>query len=291
MFSNNLLMAAAGSGFPNAALIDVLTDLSLTTNLIICLDAGDADSYDGTEAAWQDVSGNGHHFNRGTSSSSEDIDPVFNGVAGGISNAEYFESDGDAEDNKNEDQFVLASGTKPSAIEDMHKDGALCSLIVGYKRGEGSGAWCCFKTNQNSPVYGAGFGLANNGTLALFVSGTNNVALSATTDDTLDVTVGHFAGLSIDEPTGAGGGFFYADGDYLQVSASDTWDATYSSPSSGTALETPRLFAYPLGHYSPGYFSMPNGAQANFFALWSGSVLTKSNMDDIYARMKGRILV
>ena len=53
-------LSGFGSGQANVSLIDILTALGLTTNLKLCLDAGDSVSYDGTSQDWVDRSGAGN---------------------------------------------------------------------------------------------------------------------------------------------------------------------------------------------------------------------------------------
>lgn len=64
--------------------IDVLTDLQLTGNLRLCLDAGDSNSYSGSGQDWVDVSGTGNadEFHLGTADTAGSGDPTFNGTAG-----------------------------------------------------------------------------------------------------------------------------------------------------------------------------------------------------------------
>lgn len=77
----------AGGG---TSLINTLSNLGLLTNLKLCLDAGDLNSYDGSSQTWKDLSGNGTDFYRGATSGSEASDPTFNPVGNGGTYQDYF---------------------------------------------------------------------------------------------------------------------------------------------------------------------------------------------------------
>ena len=71
-------MAGTGKNYP---LIDYIGELSLNSNLVLCLDAGDANSYTSGQK-WLDRSGNGYDFFLGTTDSVQASDPTFNGTPG-----------------------------------------------------------------------------------------------------------------------------------------------------------------------------------------------------------------
>jgi len=112
----SFLVAPPSFGGRGTSLINTLKNLGLTTNLRVCLDAGDLNSYDGTSQTWKDLSGGGYDFFRGTSSSSDSSDPTFNGTAGRLSSGEYLSYDGG-------DYFTLAQ-TNPAWVNTFHKAGA-----------------------------------------------------------------------------------------------------------------------------------------------------------------------
>ena len=74
--------------------MNILTSNSLTTNLKLCLDAGDINSYSGSGQKWLDRSGLGHDFFLGVDGSANTDDPTFNGSPGNASSNEYFSVDG-----------------------------------------------------------------------------------------------------------------------------------------------------------------------------------------------------
>lgn len=110
-----VLAARQGTSFYNT-----LTNLGLLSNLKICLDAADLNSYDGSAQTWKDLSGNGNHFYRGATSSGGSDDPTFNGVAGRESLNEYFSYDGG--------DFFTLSVANPSWLNAAHKAGGKLSM-------------------------------------------------------------------------------------------------------------------------------------------------------------------
>jgi hypothetical protein len=76
---------------------EVILDLGLGTGLLVCLDAGDPSSYDGTSQMWVNTApgGVGTSFFLGTNASVATNDPVFSGTPGAASPNEYFVLDSD----------------------------------------------------------------------------------------------------------------------------------------------------------------------------------------------------
>lgn len=108
---------------PDARLYEVIRGLGLTSGLVLCLDAGDIDSYDGSAQTWIDRAA-GNNFFRGTSLAANAEDPTFNGVAGAKSAAEYFSFDGG-------DRFT--ENFTHAYADDWHKNnGAFTLLAVPY---------------------------------------------------------------------------------------------------------------------------------------------------------------
>ena len=204
------------AGAERPKLIDILTGLSLTTNLKLCLDAGDGNSADGG-AKWLDVAGAGNDFFLGATGSAETDDPTFNGSVGGGGAGEHWSFDGG-------DMFKYDSGNEVW-MNALHKNNAL---------------WTVFSL-LNVPTAGAGWFGDNASTLGevgmflhigtgddkprLIVSKLGGEAvLTKDADNAISLSVWHMLGCSIDEAAGSGGGFLYKDGAFDQVGASDTFD-------------------------------------------------------------------
>jgi len=270
-----MMMAAAGAGGgANNDFLQILTDLSLTGNLKLCLDAGDADSYTSGEK-WLDTSGGGYDFMLGTETGSPSTgnEPAFTGTPGGLSIGEYF-------DFVNGDELFVYDTTTEGWMDNLHQDSALFSLAgVVYHAGGGDSGII------STGVPGGGTANAN-----FYIQGYNNkiryqvqnASVLFTGDTAYTTSAWHFFGITIDEATGAGGGFFYVDGAYDQVSASNTFDATYTTPSAAAA-DAPMAF----GGFVTTNFA-PAGYRMACLAIVEGAIWSKANMDSIFAALGPR---
>lgn len=261
-------------GFPSVTtvpLIDIITNLGLEGNLVYCLDAADPNSYSGTGQTWSDVSGNGNDFFRGETSGSESKDPTFN-----TSGWWDFGTD---------QYFSQSSASKLTSIDDCHQNNALCTFFVRmYPKTATSTIFNNNINGSNLNDVGVQWRIRSDGRLEFqaFRPPVNQIALAALSTDTVAIDAWHNIATSIDEATGAGGGFHWADNAYLQISASDTFNATYTSPNTGVATDIPNI-----GHTSNFIPSQgfASGTKLAAFALWSGVALTKANLDAIGSQM------
>lgn len=247
-------------------MIQAITTAGLTSNLQLCLDAGDPLSYTSGQS-WLDRSGNGYDFFLGADGSGTATDPTFVS-AGRLS---YWTFDGG-------DYFTYDT-TNETWMQNLHKNNAVFSyLCMFYKPGAVS-AYAFGDTGAGS-VTGALVNVSSSG-LEVVNAGVGVIGKSGTS-----AGVGwHFSAGSITEATGAGGGFFYRDGSYDQSGGSDTFDSTYTLPSSGSASHTFQIAASGNG-------SSPFGVDTRMscIAIWS-SALSKGNMDALWTSMRGRFLI
>lgn len=104
-------------------LSQIIANLGLTSNLKLCLDAGDAASYDPDVQTnkWMDTSGNGFDFYLGAGTGSDSADPAINGSPGGLSGAEYFSFDGG-------DYFTYDSANE-TWMDNMHKESTTTNIM------------------------------------------------------------------------------------------------------------------------------------------------------------------
>ena len=257
-------------------LFTVIQNVGLTANLEVALDAGDATSYTSGQS-WKDLSGNGIDFFRGTDGTAEASDPTFNGSPGKLTLNEYWSFDGG-------DQFRYDSANE-TWMQNMHKNSALFTLLTFVYLG----------STSNQGIMGTGTGSADVGIeyrtkaaeeqeLRIFAGGSTSI--TKRTDAAVSTGAFHMLALSIDEATGAGGGFFYKDGAYDQVGAADTFDATYTAPSAASATYTLELGS--RGNTSQ---NLTSGSRMACFAAWEGTALTKANLDDIWSRMRDRFSI
>ena len=251
------------------SLYTAITAESLTANLQLCLDAADRDSYPGGQS-FLDRSGNGYDFFLGADGSATSTDPTWLGT--------WFESDGG-------DHFTYDS-TNETWMENLHKNNAAFTALFFiyytsdfYPLSDTGGL-------DDATDIGVEFRVNSTGDLILFVAkGTSGYVLSLQTDGAVVVGGWNMVAVSLNEATGAGGGFFYRNGAYAQVAGADTFTSTYASPSASNATRT-----MVLGKSYGAGITIPAAARLSACAFWS-SALTKANLDGIFTRMRGRFLI
>lgn len=253
------------------SLIDIITDLGLTTGLQVVLDAGDENSYTSGQP-WLDLSGNGFDFNRGLTNTPATDDPTFNGVAGGISSNEYFSSDG-------ADAFNYDSANE-TFMANLHLDGAKFAVFdVSWLIAAAGNPVC------GTRAISAGIEYTANSSARPLITVNGGSVLTVVGDTALDTSAWSAKALVLDENGGAVS-FFWNNGNYNQVSASNTFDANYTSPT-GTAS---RMAIGSGGANGTASFNgfMANGQRIGCFAMWSGTIPTKADLDNIFTEIRGR---
>ncbi len=272
---NNLI---GFGGRRNVALIDAINSLGLSTDLQLCLDAGDKNSYTSGNK-WRDVSGNGNDFFLGSDGATAGEKPTFNGSPGGLSAKEYWSFDGG--------DFFRYDSANETWMNAIHKNSAQYSIFIihtaagevvsskgvaGTSGAGGSGklgfALTAISTAGNNMFFNTSAGAAGSD------MNSNASDFRLPEDGTLQTL-----GLSVDEPAGAGGLLWVKDG------VSDSTDnATYSSPSASDASHTMEIAARGDGN-SP--------ADADYrlvaFAMWQGSVRTLQNFASLHAALGSRL--
>ncbi|MDO8682404.1 MAG: LamG-like jellyroll fold domain-containing protein [Armatimonadota bacterium] len=255
----------------NDTLISAIRSLGLTANLKLCLDAADPASYTSGQS-WLDTSGNGYDFFLGADGSATASDPTFVGPVG--SQGAYWSFDGN--------NYFTYDTTNETWMQNLHKNNAVLTIVGFYRQASQTTDRMQFLGDTGSGGTGIEFYIASSAKLTCNVRNGASEELSATSDSALGLSAWHMVGISLTEATGVGGGFLYVDGDYAQVGASNTFNATYASPSSGNALSTMQLAAL-------GGSALPSasGQRLACLAVWS-SALTKANLDSVWAAMRGR---
>ena len=257
--------AIAGKSNYGTLLYDAIVAASLTTNLQLCLDAGDPASWPGSGTKWLDRSGNGYDFFLGTDGTT--AAPTFVGPAGNRQSYWLF----------NGSSYFTYDTTNETWMQNLHKNNAVLSSIeVGYN------------TSSAPTLYGDYGASGTTGfvkTLYRTIQVRNATAgvLTATGDTTDNENAWNISGVSLTEATGAGGGFLYLNGAYNQVSASNTFDSTYSSPAAGNATST-----FQIGALGDGAVAAGAGTRLSCIAIWGGTAISKANMDTLWASMRGR---
>lgn len=272
----SLGMGGGISGYPT--MIAALTSLGLTSDLKLCLDAGDANSYTSGQS-WLDTSGGGYDFHFGATGSSGTDDPSFNGTAGGLSNAEYMSTAGG-------DFFEYDQTTPETWMNNMHKNNAIVAIACWIYPDALTQETRMWSTNGGSVGTRIGTnyrGETTSGNLALYVGRSDGEfkALKNTADTALSVDEWNFVGYSLNEATGSGGGFHYLNGAYNQVSSSDTFTSTYSSPTSSDISGDPSIMGDSRESTQAAF---PSGGRYAMLAVWEGGTqISKANFDSIYA--------
>lgn len=261
--------AIAGRGQRTSKMIDVLTSLGLTTNLKLCLDAGDIASVPSSSATkWLDVSGNGYDFFRGTDATSQASDPTFNGTAGGQSKSEYWSFDGG-------DYFTYDT-TNEAWMETLHKNSAVFTFAAWITRSSAASGNLWGDAASNTEI-GA---QCKTGGAELYgpriYNGTGTEALDA-------VVAGVSAkwaltALSVTESTGSI--IWFRNG--LSTSVSSSF-YEYVSPSASPATRT-----FQIGAGGNAASPLINGTLMANIMFWQGTALTVANLDSIFQATRSK---
>lgn len=258
---------------PAINLIDIIRDLGLTTNLQLCLDAGDIRSYDGTSQTWIDQSTSGTNFLRGTTSGSESSDPTFNGSAGRESLNEHFSYNGS--------QIFTVSGSVPSWASAFHKDNAQLTMLEWcYSSNITSGSQICGEIfTGNSSTSSTYFGNSSSlGGLGLSFSVQNaagsTILLTSTASLTFSNNAWNMLGVTLNETTGALS--FYSNGSFESQTGK-----TYSSP------DTDSAGTFNIGGDTIGPEYENSGNRVAMIAIWS-TPLTAAQIASLYAATRTR---
>ena len=274
----SLMPIMGGFGEPGRdKMINVLTTLSLTASLEICLDAGDENSYT-SGAKWLDVSGNGYDFDFGLNAAVEGDEPTFVGVAGGLSAGEYMEAT-----NGDEGFDYDAAGiTNETFMNDQHKDAATYSKFCMVWRVSGGRLPLMGGNRWNDP--GVGHDIGTSGELRVLCRSPATI-YGHTGDTAVGTDQWTATGLSVDEDGGSVS-FLWTNGAYNQVSASDLWDASITTPSSDDAGGHYTVMANG-GNGTSNFNDLPAAGSRMAMAVHWSSALTKANFDDILAAVGG----
>lgn len=251
-------------------LIDVIGRLGLSTNLKLCLDAGDANSYT-TGQVWTDLSGTGTNVSRGGTTSAAGDDPTFNGTAGVKSAGEYFSFDGG-------DYFEVV--TQPGWVSAMHQDNAKYTLLYWIRPVVTNATHPWFTTVTASVGEpGIDFRCRSSGVLNIFVSNVDpDIGDQPLNRDgpAYAANAWQMMFVSVDEAAGGTASFI---GINTTVTA---FNGTYNVPSAGAALHDLRIGA---NHTSS---IAPNGTRIGMCAAWQGTALTQAQVSSIFGATRHR---
>lgn len=114
----SVVLGGGASAPATLKMIDILRYLGLDTNLLLCLDAGDAASYSGTGHTWADVSGSGNDFLKTATG------VTFTGTAGSLGSGCYFSNI----DTAGAGHYIY--NFTSSAFDNFHKSGGKCTIAL-----------------------------------------------------------------------------------------------------------------------------------------------------------------
>lgn len=249
---------------PDARLYEVIRGLGLTSGLVLCLDAGDLASYDGSSQTWTDRAGTNHFF-RGTSIAATAEDPTFNGVAGAKSDAEYFSFDGG-------DRFT--ENFTHAYANDWHKNNGAFTLLavpyIGAAKAALSQVFNC-TGQQSTGAPGVSMYINAADTLSLFHAIDDvGSAEVLTTAATVALNSWNFLAAAFDEATPAA--------DLVINTTAQAFVPTASTATAAKAASV-RLCGRSAGE------NFESGERLACFAAWS-SKLTTTQLRDIYNTLK-----
>lgn len=256
------------NGIPT--LIQAITFASLTTNLKLALDAADSNSWPGSGTKWLDTSGGGYDFLLGSDGST--AAPTFTGSSGCLSSSCYWSFGGT--------QYFTYDTTNETWMENLHKDNAIYSIIAAIYQPNFSVVGTVIG-DYGASITGFGHRIGSTELPGVFIRNASATVLNFSAG-ALSTSAWHIIGLSVNE-AGGNVSFFYLDGAYNQVAASNTFDAAYSSPASGNATSTMQIAASGGANNIVG-----SGFRFGFLGMWEGTALSKANFDTLYAALKGR---
>jgi hypothetical protein len=270
---NNLVGFGAGPGVAkNPTMISIITDASLTSNLVWCGDPGDGSSYTSGQD-WLDTSseGNADEVHRGTGTGADSADPTFAGTANSRDIDTYFTLDGG-------DCFTYGA-SNPAWANTFHKDNAEVSILAAVYFKAGSAGQFIFSTGVSINDHGWNLGWGSGETLYVEVLRGSSPATFTKTIEPGTFTDGEWTifGMSLDE-AGGGVSFFYQDGDYW----GSTFDAAYTNPSTSAAT-----YPFTLGSRSAANGAMNNLTRIGPIAIWD-TALSKANFDSIQSVLAPR---
>jgi hypothetical protein len=249
-----------------STLFEVIHGLGLNANLKLCLDAGDRGSVaSGSQTKWLDVSGNGHDFNRGSTTSSESSDPTFNGTVGAQSSSEFYSFDSA--------DWLRYDTTNETWMENFHKNNALFS-VAGWVNGSTIPVFGT--TGDPTGLGGVGAYLLSHTSSGLTFTARNGSGNAFTKTFNHGVSASwRFIGMRVDEASNT---------TTMIINDQESTSAcTYSSPSSSAASQTMELGAYG-GAEQPA----SSGARMASLAMWEGVALSVASLRNIREATRGK---
>lgn len=255
----------------NPNLYEIIQSTGTSSGLQMALDAGASSSYTSGQK-WLDLTSGGYDVYLGADGTASASDPTFHGSPGGLSSSEYFSYDGG-------DYFTYDT-TNETWMNSLHKDNAVFTILFAFYISSLASTFYALGTRDNSdgPI-GIYFNITTSGHNQLVCSNGSANSLNVTADAAASTGTWCIHAVSVDEA--AASGFFYNNGNYDTVSSSNTFNATYSSPSASNAN------GFNIGSPAGGSNPAPSGNRIACLGIWTRA-LSKTELDSIYNILKTR---
>lgn len=257
------------------SLWDAIVAAGETADCKGCVDPSSLDSYPGAGQTLFDLSGNALNFTLGADGAVTTDDPSFNGPAGTLSRrVSNMEVDGGD---------FMRSTTLPAWVQTLHKSASIFSWmgIVSVAAADNGTLLTNRKTPPNDPQVSIFFTSAGKYKFTCN-SHTSALVFEAVSDATYPLNEWGVYGGSIHDGGGAVS-FLYRNGAYDQVGSSDLFATTYASPSPNDTDKLDLLGA----HAGSGTTPLAAGSKFGGIAIWQGRILSKTQMDKIFAVLGG----
>lgn len=173
--------------------------------------------------------------------------------------------------------------SQPSWADSIHKASAKFTLMAWFYCGNTTAGQGLIGDNGNAAATGFQWLVKATRIVQLYVGNGASVVNSTNADTAINNNAWNFIAVSLDATVGAGGGFHYLNGSYNQVSAANTFDSTYSSPSAGGAAQTVEV----TGNGNDAVPLLSGSRQPVTVAI-QGTALSKANVDSVFAATRGR---
>lgn len=271
---------------PSVLLYDIIQELNLTSGLSLCIDAADGRSYPGTGDIVYDLSSTASHlqFNSGVDNT------AFAGVANGQSGDEYFYEADPVGSIAHATLVRQSGGSQPSWMTNLGKRNNAISAVVGFQHFDipaSSTVFSYIRSRETLSGGSGGFGLSLRGPTG--DAGANKPVTFSTSTDGGIVAVGIVNAAFADNTMHK---------KILMVADPVLENTAYRFNVNGSNTGSTRGAAIPTNIDSPDQFRVSSGdsldgvgtnARLYFCAIWSGTMLTSTNFDNLWSRLRGRM--
>lgn len=260
-----------GGGVQKRTMYQHIRRLGLLNGLKLCLDAGDADSYNSAvqTTKWLDTSGNGYDFYRGTSTGGDAAEPTFNGTAGKLSSSEYWSFDGG--------DYFLYDASNETWMNNIHKDNAKFTFAF----------WYYPAGSTISRIFGTGATTANVGFFVFVRTDTGGLGIqikngSGSNAMAAEAAVGavdgawQFFAVSVDEAANTA--------ILMRNGLATTVSGAYTSPSAASATYAMHIGSGGNGATVP----IANGGRLSGAPVWEGVALDAGQLRAIHHATRWR---